>query len=517
MDQDEFRTAAHSVVEEIIQYFNSLPSQQVLPDVEPGYLKSRLPSTAPQEAEPWNQIQADIETKIKPGVTHWQSPNFMAFFPATVTYPSILGEMYSAAFNAPAFNWLCSPVVTELEIAVMDWLAKALGLPDCFLSTSPTRGGGVIQGSASEAVITVMVAARERYARGIVRAEGLDEGSEQWEDRVIEVKSKLVSLGSDQAHSCTAKGARIVSTRHRTVPTRLKDDFAMTGAALREVLEKCERDGLIPYYLTTTLGTTSTCATDRFAEIKAVLSEKEAWKKIWVHVDAAYAGAALICDEYQYITKEWSEGVDSFNFNMHKWLLVNFDARQVSGSLFCLFVRNQVDLTSALDITPHYLRNPHSDAGAVTDYRNWQLPLGRRFRSLKIWFVLRSYGLKAMQAHIRKGVDLGKTFTDLIRSQGDLFEIVTSPAFGLTVFRVTEDAARQVGGSDSNSVTREVYERVNAGKEVYLTSSVVGGIYVIRVVSANELAEEKYIKNAYNILVRVTKEVLDNQTAITKS
>ncbi|EFR05480.1 aromatic-L-amino-acid decarboxylase [Nannizzia gypsea CBS 118893] len=507
MDQDQFRSAAHSVVDEIIRYFDSLPSQQVLPDIEPGYLKGRLPASAPQEAEPWSQIQADIETLIKPGVTHWQSPNFMAFFPAIVTYPSILGEMYSAAFNAPAFNWLCSPVVTELEIAVMDWVAKALGLPDCFLSTSATRGGGVIQGSASEAVITVMVAARERYASTMARAEGLDEGSEQWEDRLIEIKSKLVSLGSDQAHSCTAKGARIVSTRHRTVPTRLKDDFAMTGDALREVLEKCERDGLMPYYLTTTLGTTSTCATDRFAEIKAVLNERESWKRIWVHVDAAYAGAALICDEYQYITKDWSEGVDSFNFNMHKWLLVNFDAS-------CLFIRNRVDLTSALDITPHYLRNPHSDAGAVTDYRNWQLPLGRRFRSLKIWFVLRSYGIKAMQAHIRKGVDLGKTFAGFVRNQPDLFELVTPPAFGLTVFRVTEAAAQRVAGGDSNSVTREVYERVNAGKEVFLTSSVVGGVYVIRVVSVNELAGEKYVRNAFDILVRVTKEVLDNQSSI---
>ncbi|KAF3898443.1 Pyridoxal phosphate-dependent decarboxylase [Trichophyton interdigitale] len=484
MDQDQFRSAAHSAVDEIIQYFAGLPSQQVLPDVEPGYLKGRLPAAAPLEGEPWSQIQADLETLIKPGVTHWQSPNFMAFFPATVTYPSILGEMYSAAFNAPAFNWLCSPVVTELEIAVMDWIAKALGLPDCFLSTSPTRGGGVIQGSASEAVITVMVAARERYASDMARAEGLDEGSEQWEDRLIEIKSRLVSLGSDQAHSCTAKGARIVSTRHRTVPTRLKDDFAMTGDALREVLEK-------------------------FAEIKAVLNEREAWKKIWVHVDAAYAGAALVCDEYQYITRDWSEGVDSFNFNMHKWLLVNFDAS-------CLFIRNRLDLTAALDITPHYLRNPHSDAGAVTDYRNWQLPLGRRFRSLKIWFVLRSYGVKAMQAHIRKGIDLGQTFAGFVRNQSDLFELVTPPAFGLTVFHVTEAAARQVAGGDSNSVTREVYERVNAGKEVFLTSSVVEGLYVIRVVSANELAEEKYVRNAFDILFRVTREVLDNPTSAEK-
>lgn len=263
---------------------------------------------------------------------HWQSPNFMAFFPATVTYPSLLGEMYSAAFTAPAFNWLCSPACTELEIVVLDWVAKALALPDCFLSTSPTRGGGVIHGSASEAVITVMVAARERLAREKAEAEGLKEDTTEWEDRVIELKSKFVALGSDQAHSATAKGARIVGTRYRTVPTTLEDNFEMTGAALRKVLEQCERDGFEPYYLTTTMGTTGTCATDRFAEIKAVLNEKPAWKRIWVHIDGAYAGAALIADEWQYIAQEWAEGIDSFNFNMHKWLLVNFDARLVVPS-----------------------------------------------------------------------------------------------------------------------------------------------------------------------------------------
>lgn len=250
----------------------------------------------------------------------------MAFFPATVTYPSILGELYSATFNAPAFNWQCSPACTELEEVMMDWVAQAFGLPECFHSKSSSRGGGVIHGSASEAVITAMVAARERHARQTAKSEGLQEGTTEWEDRVIDLKTKLVSLGSDQAHSCTAKGARIVGTRHRTVPTKLEDQFEMTGAALREVLEQCERDGLQPYYLTTTMGTTSTCAVDRFAEIKAVLSEKDSWKRVWVHVDGAYAGSALVADEWKYIAEEWAEGIDSFNVNLHKWLLVNFDA-----------------------------------------------------------------------------------------------------------------------------------------------------------------------------------------------
>lgn len=285
-----------------------------------------IPDAPPTEPEEWSQIQADVDSKIKPGLTHWQSPNFMAFFPAGVTYPSILGEMYSAAFNAPAFNWLCSPACTELETIVMDWVAKALGLPECFLSTSPNGGGGIIQGSASEAVATMMVAARERRVRERALAEGLKEGTQEYEDRTMELRPRLVALGSDQVHSSTAKGALIAGTRYRSVPTRLEDNMEMTADALRAVLEQCEKDGLEPYYMTLTMGTTSSCAVDRFAELKAVLKEKESWQRIWVHIDAAYAGAALVADEYQQIAQEWAEGIDSFEMNMHKWLLVNFDA-----------------------------------------------------------------------------------------------------------------------------------------------------------------------------------------------
>lgn len=253
----------------------------------------------------------------------------MAFFPATVTYPSILGEMYSAAFTAPAFNWLCSPACTELEVIVMDWVARALALPECFLSSSENRGGGVIQVSASDTIATVMVAARERRVRDLALAEGLEEGSAEFDDRVMDLRPRLVALGSDQAHSSTAKGAIIAGTRYRSAKARLEDNLELTGAGLREVLEQCGKDGLTPYYITLTMGTTSTCALDRYAEIKAVLNEKPSWQRIWVHIDAAYAGAALVANEWQYIAKDFADGVDSFNFNMHKWLLVNFDARYV--------------------------------------------------------------------------------------------------------------------------------------------------------------------------------------------
>ncbi|PYI01939.1 PLP-dependent transferase [Aspergillus sclerotiicarbonarius CBS 121057] len=510
MDREQFRAAAYSAIDDIITYNDTLPSQRVLPTVEPGYLRPLIPSSPPQDPEPWSAIQSDIETKIKPGITHWQHPNFMAFFPAGVTYPSILGEMYSAAFTAPAFNWLCSPACTELETIVMDWLAQALALPECFLSTSENRGGGVIQVTASDTVATMMIAARERRVTELVLAEGLKPDTVEYEDRMMDLRPRLVALASNQAHSSTAKGALLAGTRFRGVEARLEDNLEMTAERLRAVLEQADRDGLTPYFITLGMGTTNSCALDRFTEIKAVLQEKDHWKRIWVHIDAAYAGAALVADEWQYIAKEFAEGVDSFNVNMHKWLLVNFDAS-------CLFIRNREDLTNALDITPAYLRNHYSDSGKVTDYRNWSMSLGRRFRALKIWFVMRSYGLSGMKAYIRKTIGLGETFADLVRSRADLFEIITKPAFGLTVLRIKSpkssviaNGSQSVAQPDeaSNELTKEVYELINSRGEIFITSTVVVGVYAIRVVSANPAAEEKYIRRAFEILVETAEEVI---------
>jgi aromatic-L-amino-acid decarboxylase len=451
----------------------------------------------------------------------------MAFFPANASYPGILGEMYSAAFTAPAFNWLCSPAVTELETVVLDWVAKALALPECFLSEG--TGGGVIQGSASEAVVTVMVAARERVFTKLT--EGLGEpGSKEVEEGKDALRGKLVALGSEQSHSSTQKGALIAGTKFRTVPAYRKDQFGVRGATLRASLEECTRDGLVPYYLTVTLGTTGTCAVDYFEEIAEVLKE---YPNVWVHVDAAYAGAALICPEHQHHAQHFG-AFDSFNFNMHKWLLTNFDAS-------CLYIKTRRDLTSALSITPSYLRNSFSDSGLVTDYRDWQIPLGRRFRALKIWFVLRSYGISGLQSHIRHHISLGVLFHSLIMSRADLFDVLAGPSFALTVITIkprrkqrrtsaanpdpdherylndfTPDAGSQAL-VDANRVTKEVYEIVNMRGEIFLTSSVIAGIYAIRIVSATPTAEEKYLRRAFEILVGVAEEVLDREEGVGKA
>lgn len=425
-----------------------------------------------------------------------QSPNFMAFFPASSTYPGMLGELYSAAFTAPAFNWICSPAVTELETIVLDWLAKLLNLPSCYYSTG--EGGGVIQGSASEAVVTVMVAAREKYLR---ETTAHLEGEEQ-EDAIAHKRSKLVALGSDMVHSCTQKAAQICGVRYRSVPTSIKDDFGMTGASLAQTLEECRAKSLEPFFLTTSLGTTSTCAVDDFA---AVASTLKAYAppgpgEVWVHVDAAYAGAALVCPEFQCHTYSFAD-FHSFDMNMHKWLLTNFDAS-------CLFIKRRKDLIDALSITPSFLRNQFSESGLVTDYRDWQIPLGRRFRALKVWFVLRTYGVVGLRSHIRKHIKYGAVFYDLISSRPDLFNIISGPNFALNVFNI-----KDASGHGDDKLTKEVYELINSRGEVYLTSTVVAGIYAIRVVASNPLAEEKYLHKAFGILVKTAEEVRDAQGA----
>jgi aromatic-L-amino-acid decarboxylase len=424
----------------------------------------------------------------------------MAFFPANSTYPGMLGELYSAAFTAPAFNWICSPAVTELETVVLDWLAKLLNLPPCYLSTS--HGGGVIQGSASEAIVTVMVAARDKYLRETTAHLTGDAR----DDAIAHKRGKLIALASDQTHSSTQKAALIAGVRYRAVPTTLANNFALQGEDLAQVIKECRAKGLEPFFLTTSLGTTATCAVDNFASIAsslAVAAPPNTPGEIWVHVDAAYAGAALVCPEYQHLTSSFQH-FHSFDMNMHKWLLTNFDAS-------CLFVRKRKDLVDALSLTPSYLRNEYSESGLVTDYRDWQIPLGRRFRSLKIWFVMRTYGIEGLQAHIRGHVKLGELFHGLIKERSDLINVITGPTFALTVFNVK---AKEGGQEEADKITKEVYELINKRGEIYITSSVVGGVYAIRVVSANPKAEEKYIRRAFQILVDTVEEVRDGKVAV---
>ena len=406
----------------------------------------------------------------------------------------MLGDMYSGAFNAAAFNWICSPAVTELETIVMDWVAKLLALPECFLSDG--EGGGIIQGTASEVIVTSVVAARERIIRR--KLAHMPEGEEKL-DAAADMRGKLVALGGEHAHSSTQKAAIIAGTRFRSVPSPASAGYAVTAAALRETIEQCRKKGLEPFYFTATLGSTATCAIDDLEGIAELAKE---FPDIWIHVDAAYAGSALVCPEYQHLCQHLAS-FDSFNFNLHKWLLVNFDCS-------AFFIKKRKDLIDTFSIVPSYLRNEFSEKGLVTDYRDWQIPLGRRFRALKVWFVLRSYGVNGLRKFIRGHVQLGEYFHGLLKSRTDIFTVVTGPAFALTVFVVNpvkkEGATEAQDLLEGNRVTKEVYEAVNRKGDFFLTSGVLDGVYAIRVVSATENAEEKYLKMLFDVLVELAGE-----------
>lgn len=518
----------------VVDYYENITDHSVVSQVEPGYLRKMLPDSPPQDGESWDVIRKDIDTKIVPGLTHWQSPNFFAFFPCPASYPSLLGELYSAAFSAASFNWICSPAVTELETIMLDWVAQVTGLPDIYHSTGPTRGGGVIQGSASEAVLTMMVAARDKYLRDTLPAPG-SVPEDDLEDLDMRKRSRLVALGSEAAHSSTKKAARILGVRYVAVPTSSASNFAMTGDALRQTLEACKAKGLEPFFLTATLGTTDTCAVDDFGAIADVLANFRATPaantngaatttngntngataaaaaapaptrkgEVWVHIDAAYAGSALVTPEAQE-----SVGVHhlahfhSFNFNMHKWLLTNFDASLV-------YVADRSWLESALGSDLHVYRNTYSDGGLVTDYRNWQIPLGRRFRSLKIWFVMRSYGVGGLRRYIRRGVAQGEMFAGWLRARPDLFEIVTGPAFALVVFRLAPQGVE--GEEEKNELTRALYEDVNRSGKLWVTSTVLEGKFAIRVMTGNITTEEEHVKAAHELILATAERVVKGQ------
>jgi len=419
----------------------------------------------------------------------------------------MLGEMYSTAFTGAAFNWICSPVVTELETIVLDWLARAFALPSCYLSTGPTRGGGVIHGTASEAIATVMVAARDKYLR---EATAHITDDEEREDAIAQRRTKLVALGSTATHSATKKAAQIAGVRFRAVPVHARDGYKMTGAELRKVIDSLHAKGLEVFYVTATLGTTDTCAIDDFESIADVLSEvapatltpeqkRDGQGEIWVHVDAAYAGAALVCPEYQHLTPVL-ERFHSYNTNLHKWLLVNFDCS-------LLYVRDRTWLTDALSVSLAILKNAHTDSGLVTDYRDWQIPFGRRFRSLKVWFVIRTYGIRGLQAHIRKHVKFAEDFGAMLQSRPDLFEIVTGPRFALTAFRLKGKNA-EATTEEVNAFTQKTYDDVIADGKIFLSSTVVGGVFAMRHCPATPFVEEHHVKKHFEILVAAAEKTL---------
>ncbi|XP_069469512.1 aromatic-L-amino-acid decarboxylase [Ambystoma mexicanum] len=479
MDSAEFRKRGKEMVDYIADYMEQIEKRQVYPDVEPGYLRPMIPDSAPEVPETFEAIMKDVERVIMPGVTHWHSPFFFAYFPTANSYPAILADMLSDAIGCIGFSWTASPACTELETVMLDWLGKMINLPEEFLAGSNGDGGGVIQGTASEATLMVLLAAKRKMIQHVQL--------EHPELTKADIMDRLVGYSSDQAHSSVERAGLIGGVKMKMIPS--DERFVARGTALRKILEEDKAAGLIPFFLCATLGTTPSCAFDNLLELGPICQEEN----MWMHIDAAYAGSAFVCPEFRHLMKG-VEFANSFNCNPHKWLLVNFDCST-------LWVKKRTDLTEAFKLNPVYLQHCHQESGLITDYRHWQIPLGRRFRSLKMWFVFRMYGVKGLQEYIRKHVNLAREFEDLL-NQDDRFEISAEVAMGLVCFRL----------KGSNELNKALLEKINSTRKIHLVPCQLRDKFVLRFVVCSKTVDSSHVQFAWQHITGLASELLNDKS-----
>ena len=471
MSINEFKENGYKVIDWIADYYENIESYPVLSQAKPGELRSTLPKNPPQDGERFNNILAEMNEKIIPGVTHWQSPNFFAYFPCNSTGPAILGDLLSSGLGIQGMLWASSPACTELESHVLDWLVDMLHLPEKFKSTS--SGGGVIQDTASSATLCALIAAREKVSNSKINENGFDDS--------IRVYTSM------EAHSSIEKAVKIAGIGSKNIRLiEVDDDFAMNPLKLRKSIEKDIIDGKIPAFVCATLGTTSSTAIDPLNDIGKICNEFG----IWLHVDAAMAGSASICPEYRFIN-EGIEYADSYCFNPHKFLLTNFDCS-------CLYVSDRKALIKSLTINPEYLKTEVSKSETVFDFRDWQIPLGRRFRSLKLWSVIRYYGINGIQQHIRGHIESAKMLSELIMKD-ERFEIMAPTILNLVCFRY----------KNSDEFNKALLEKLNTSGKLYLVQTKLNKKYTLRFSIGQTNTTREHIINAWKNILNET-EVLEN-------
>ena len=475
MTPDEFRRCGTALIERIARYMEGVEHYPVLSQAEPGSVRARLPRTAPEQGEPFADLLRDIDEIVLPGITHWQSPNFYAYFPANASGPSILGDLLSSGLGVQGMLWATSPACTELETHVLDWLVDLLGLPEGYRSS--TAGGGVIQDSASSSTLTALIAARERASAGAVNEHGVGRGPGGTEG------SRLAVYSSRHAHSSIEKGVKIAGLGRDSLRLIDSDErHAMRVEALEAAIAADRAAGALPAMVCATVGTTSSGALDPLRAI-GDLCRREG---VWLHVDAAHAGSATICPEHRGLI-DGLEHADSYTFNPHKWLLTNFDCS-------CFWVADRAALIQALSVLPEYLRNRATESGAVIDYRDWQIPLGRRFRALKLWFVIRHYGAEGLRAHVRHCVALADWFAARVGESED-FELAAPVSVGLVCFR-------HRGGDAFNEA---LMNRLNESGALYLTHTRLDGRLVLRLAVGSSATRREHIERAWALIVEAAQ------------
>jgi len=465
MSSAEFRRTGHALIDWIARYLDDVERLPVLSQVKPGDVRAGMPSSPPRTSEPFEQWMDDVERIVVPGLTHWQSPNFFAYFPANASGPSILGELLSAGLGVQGMLWATSPACTEVETHVLDWLVGMLGLPAQFLSTS--AGGGVIQDTASSSVLCALLAARERATNLRSNTHGLAKCPE-----------RLVAYANEHAHSSLAKAMKIAGLGESALRLVETDDRHALRPDVFAQLVATDRDaGRLPFFACATLGSTSSNAMDPLRAMGEIANTNN----LWFHVDAAMSGTAALCEEFRAM-HDGVELADSYCFNPHKWMFVNFDCD-------VFWVRDRAALINALSVLPEYLRNQATESGEVFDYRDWHVPLGRRFRALKLWFVIRHYGVEGLQALVRHHVALAEQFESWVR-QDPAFEVVAPRPLNLVCFRLR--------GSDE--ANEQLLQRINASGKAYLSHTKLHGRFVLRMSIGHTRVEAHHVRAAWDLI-----------------
>jgi len=455
MTSEEFRENGYAVIDWIADYMDHVEQYPVLSRVEPGEIASKIPDAAPETSDGFASMLSDLDDVVMPGITHWQSPNWFSYFPANVSGPSILGDLAASGLGVQGMLWSTSPSVTEIEMKVLDWLVDLMGLPDTWKSDGP--GGGVIQMSASDATHAALVVARHRRT-----------GESAIEDMVV--------YTSNQSNSSIEKGCTVAGIGHCRA-LDVDDAFAMDPNALRAAIAADIDAGLLPIAVVSTVGTTGTTAVDPLSEVSDVAREHG----LWHHVDAAYAGTAMLCEEFR-VHQPDLDRIDSYTFNPHKWMMVNFDCN-------VLWVADREPLVDTLSILPPYLRNSASDSGDVIDYRDWHVPLGRRFRSLKLWWVLRYFGSSGLRTMVRDHVGMADEFASWVE-QDDRFELFAPHPFGLVCFTHV----------DGNEATTKLAAELNATGKVAVTPSQIDDATFIRVAIGQTHTDERHVEALWDLI-----------------
>jgi len=461
---EEFRTAGHQLVDWIAGYVTGLADEPhrfpVRSPLAPGSVRALVPEHPPSDPEPWPTVLADLNRVVVPGLTHWQHPAFFAYFPSNSSFPSILGELAAAGLGVNGMLWATSPAATEIETAMLDWMRELLDLPERFASSGP--GGGVIQGTASEATLCAVLAARHR---AMAAGASLDQ---------------LVAYATSQSHSSIEKGLRIAGIpAERLRLVEVDADFAMRPDALAAAVAGDRAAGFMPFVVIASRGTTSSMAFDPTPAIAAVCQAEG----LWLHVDAAMAGIAALCPELRWVN-DGLELADSYCTNPHKWMGVNFDC-----DLF--WVADRASLLAALSILPEYLRTAAAEAGQVIDYRDWQIPLGRRFRALKLWWAIRLEGLASFQAMIRRHLAITDELVSWVEGD-DRFELAAPASLNLVCVRLRA----------GDAATDALIETANATGEALFTRTVLHGRSVLRFCIGGRVTERAHVEAAWALLQR---------------